>query len=48
MSSREESASKTVEAHGAFMMHAMHQQFEWLNFLFEERLKIEWMGKMLS
>ena len=36
MSSREESASKTVEAHGAFMMQAMHQQFEWLNFLFEE------------
>lgn len=36
MSSREESASKDVEAHGAFTMQAMHQQFERLNFLFEE------------
>ena len=36
MSSREENASKNVEAHGAFTMQAMHQQFERLNFLFEE------------
>ena len=36
MSSREENASKDVEAHGAFTMQAMHQQFERLNFLFEE------------
>ena len=36
MSSREESASKDVEAHGAFTMQAMHQQFERLKFLFEE------------
>ena len=36
MSSREESASKDVEAHGALTMQAMHQQFEWLNFLRSE------------
>ena len=36
MSSREESASKDVEERGAFTMQAMHQQFERLNFLFEE------------
>ena len=36
MSSREESASKDVEARGAFTMQAMHQQFERLKFLFEE------------
>ena len=36
MSSREESASKYVEAHGAFTMQVIHQQFERLNFLFEE------------
>ena len=36
ISSREERASKDVKAHGAFTMQAMHQQFEWLNFFFEE------------
>ena len=36
MSSREESASKDVEARGAFTMQDMHQQFEGLNFLFDE------------
>ena len=36
MSSREESACKDVEARGAFTIEAMHQQFEWLNFLFED------------
>ena len=36
MSSRGQSASKDVEARGAFTMQAMHQQFERLNFLFEE------------
>ena len=34
--SREDSASKDVEAHGAFTMQAMHQQFERLILLFEE------------
>ena len=46
MSSREKSASKDVEAHGAFTMQAMHQQFERLNFLFEE-IKDRMDGKML-
>ena len=36
MSSRKVSASKDVEARGAFTMQAMNQQFEWLNFLFDE------------
>ena len=36
MSSREDSASKDVEARGAFTMQAMHHQFEQLNYLFEE------------
>ena len=33
---REESASKDVEADGAFTKQTMHQQFERLSFMFEE------------